>query len=153
MYRLWVGAVADAPSLASGSVIADIEVPDFSRPRLALGGISFSIRGQVIASRHFSAAEDVMLCADVYDRRRSSGPWRGRSGSDRPPERSTSSAIYSGGCAIPTLRTYSADATGGGVLCRERRRYLDNPFICFGVPVGCLQRSIVACGLHGQPYD
>jgi VWFA-related protein len=72
VYRLWVGAVA-IPSRITGSAMTDVEVPDFSRPRLSLSGITLSIGGPSLAARHFSTADDLSLCGEVYDRRKRIG--------------------------------------------------------------------------------
>ena len=72
-YRLWVGAV-QMPSGVRGSVMTDIEVPDFSRPRLALSGIAVSTDVSPIATREFSADSEITLSGEIYDRRTARGP-------------------------------------------------------------------------------
>jgi VWFA-related protein len=73
VYRLWVGAV-ETHSRVNGSVMTDIEVPDFNRPMLALSGITVSIGEPPLAGRHFSASDELSLCGEIYDRRRRIGP-------------------------------------------------------------------------------
>jgi VWFA-related protein len=72
-YRLWVGAV-QTPSGVRGSVMTDIEVPDFSRPRLALSGIAVSTEVSPIATREFSADSEITFSGEIYDRRKARGP-------------------------------------------------------------------------------
>jgi hypothetical protein len=72
VYRLWVGAI-QTPSGLRGSVMTDIEVPDFTRPRLALSGITASHGGPPLASREFSADRDLVLDGDIHYRRRNGG--------------------------------------------------------------------------------
>jgi hypothetical protein len=72
VYRLWVGAI-QTPSGVRGSVMTDIEVPDFNRPRLALSGITVSHGGPPLASREFTADRDLVLDGDIHDRRRTGG--------------------------------------------------------------------------------
>jgi hypothetical protein len=73
VYRLWVGAV-ETRSRVSGSVMTDIEVPDFNRPMLSLSGITLSIGEPPLAGRQFSANDELSLCGELYDRRRRTGP-------------------------------------------------------------------------------
>ena len=73
VYRLWVGAV-ETRSRVSGSVMTDIEVPDFNRPMLSLSGITVSIGEAALARRDFSANDELSLCGELYDRRRRNGP-------------------------------------------------------------------------------
>ena len=73
VYRLWVGAV-ETRSRVSGSVMTDIEVPDFNRPMLSLSGITVSIGEAPLAGRDFSANDELSLCGELYDRRRRNGP-------------------------------------------------------------------------------
>jgi hypothetical protein len=73
VYRLWVGGV-ETSSRVSGSVMTDIEVPDFNRPMLSLSGITVSSGEPPLAGRHFSASDELSLCGEIYDRRRRTGP-------------------------------------------------------------------------------
>lgn len=72
-YRLWVGAV-QVPSGVRGSVMTDIEVPDFSRPHLALSGIAVSTDVSPVATREFSVDSEITLSGEIYDRRAAHGP-------------------------------------------------------------------------------
>jgi hypothetical protein len=73
VYRLWVGAV-ETRSRVDGSVMTDVEVPDFNRPILSLSGITVSISDPPLAVRHFLANDELSLCGELYDRRRRPGP-------------------------------------------------------------------------------
>jgi hypothetical protein len=73
VYRLWVGVV-ETSSRVSGSVMTDIEVPDFNRPMLSLSGITVSFGEPPLACCHFSANDELSLCGEIYDRRRHIGP-------------------------------------------------------------------------------
>ena len=73
VYRLWVGVV-ETRSRVSGSVMTDIEVPDFNRPMLSLSGITVSFGEPPLACCHFSANDELSLCGEIYDRRRHIGP-------------------------------------------------------------------------------
>lgn len=75
VYRLWVGAV-QTPSGIAGSAMTDVEIPDFSRPRLALSGVTVSSGATPLARRQFSPGSDLFLYGEIYDRRPIAGPIR-----------------------------------------------------------------------------
>jgi hypothetical protein len=75
VYRLWAAAV-QTPAGISGSVMTDVEIPDFRRPQLALSGLTVSSRATPLASREFAADGELFLYGEIYDRRVVSGQIR-----------------------------------------------------------------------------
>lgn len=90
-YRLWVGAV-QTPSGLRGSVMTEIDVPDFDRHPLALSGIAVttSVAGRMftartdellddvlgappVAHRDFSLDSDLWIYGEIYDHRPDAG--------------------------------------------------------------------------------
>ena len=90
-YRLWVGAT-QTPSGTGGSVMTEIDIPDFNTQPLALSGIAVSstdarriftartdallddvFGGPPVAHRDFNAGSDVWLYGEIYDRRSNGG--------------------------------------------------------------------------------
>ena len=90
-YRFWVGAVQPASGLR-GSVMTEIDIPDFDKPSLALSGIAVSstdarriytartddllndiFGGPPVAHREFSVDSDLWLYGEIYDHRSGGG--------------------------------------------------------------------------------
>ena len=90
-YRLWVGAVQPWSGLR-GSVMTDIDVPDFARQSLALSGLALSstdarriytartdellddvLGGPPVAHRTFAAESDLWIYGEIYDNRSQGG--------------------------------------------------------------------------------
>jgi hypothetical protein len=90
-YRLWVGAVQMSSGL-QGSVMTEIDVPDFDKRPLALSGIAVSstdarriftartdgllddvLGGPPVAHREFARDTELWLYGEIYDRRSSGG--------------------------------------------------------------------------------
>lgn len=90
-YRLWVGAV-QTPSGLRGSVMTEIEVPDFDRHPLALSGIAVTtsvaermytartdellddvLGAPPVAHRDFAVDSDLWVYGEIYDHRSGAG--------------------------------------------------------------------------------
>ncbi|RPI47623.1 MAG: VWA domain-containing protein, partial [Acidobacteria bacterium] len=90
-YRVWVGAT-QTPSGMGGSVMTEIDIPDFDSQPLALSGIAVSstearriftartdallddvFGGPPVAHREFNMDSDVWLYGEIYDHRSSGG--------------------------------------------------------------------------------
>ena len=114
VYRLWVGAV-ETRSRVSGSVMTDIEVPDFNRPMLALSGITVSIGEPPLAGRQFSANDELSLCGETV---RSATVALVPSSPRLPVSSDAGRAVYQTPFAPAratrwTLRAYSAESARG----------------------------------------
>lgn len=90
-YRFWVGAT-QTPSGLGGSVMAEIDIPDFDREPLTLSGIAVSstearriftartddllddvFGGPPVAHREFPVASDMWIYGEIYDHRAGGG--------------------------------------------------------------------------------
>jgi len=90
-YRLWVGAV-QTPSGLRGSVMTEIDIPDYDRQPLAMSGIALSstearriytartdpllddiFGGPPVAHREFILDSDLWLYGEIYDHRSNGG--------------------------------------------------------------------------------
>ena len=135
--RYQVRVAAGTPSLG-GSVVADVEVPDLSKPPLAMSGIFLTaatgsrpkaiavssplanLMAPPITRRDFTRDEEVVVFAEVYDNRRDKAAAVVPSGWLRKPD----------GTAVPlmlAIRNASASASYKVLQCAARLPLMDLP--------------------------